>query len=403
VAGRYRVERCLGEGGMGVVYAAQQLPLERPVALKVLVAQLAREPENRARFEREARVASALRHPNAVEVYDFGEDDGRAYLAMEFLHGRTLREELSDKGPLPVPRVLDLGYQLADVLVAAHLIGMVHRDLKPENIFLEGERLVVVDFGLAFIAERPRAGRMTRDDLISGTPEYLSPEQARGLALGSASDVYALGCVLYELVTGAPPFVGDAATVIAKHIYAEPASPRAKAAQPLPDGLEAVILRALGKRPETRGGAEEIRAALAEISPDETLGRQRGRALPEIRVARAVSVERKAAEAPTDVEVPVFLDGVLPPELTLAMAASGYRLVGEAREAKLALALGASTEKVHALAERGLVVLADADPGDLNRLLEMIRAGASDCVLRPLRAEGLVGKLGRLHRTRGRA
>ncbi|MCA9605560.1 MAG: serine/threonine protein kinase, partial [Myxococcales bacterium] len=179
VAGRYRIDAELGRGGMGIVYRAAQLPLERPVAVKVLRKELALDERARMRFEREARVASALAHPAAVTIHDFGEHEGAAFLVMELLEGATLATRIGG-APLPVAEAIELATQLAEVVAAAHAIGLVHRDLKPENVMLVEDRVRVLDFGLAFLRAPGPAGRMTREGVVVGTPEYLSPEQARG-------------------------------------------------------------------------------------------------------------------------------------------------------------------------------------------------------------------------------
>ncbi|MGB9338064.1 MAG: serine/threonine-protein kinase, partial [Polyangiales bacterium] len=206
IADRFVVEHQVGAGGMGKVYAAKQLGLERSVAIKVISPEDAAKPMARRRFEREARVASALRHPNAVEIYDFGTHGDTMYLAMELLDGTSLRSLVDiDLPPLSPRRACQIAADVADVLASAASIGLIHRDLKPENIILDrtrdGERTVVVDFGLAYILESEESGRLTRAGEGLGTPDYLSPEQARGLSLSPACDIYSLGCVLYEMLT----------------------------------------------------------------------------------------------------------------------------------------------------------------------------------------------------------
>jgi len=224
LAGKYRFEAPIGEGAMDVVWRATQLDLDRPVAVKLLHANLASRADARARFVREARVAATLHHPNAVRVLDFGEAPIGLYLVMELLIGTTLRQRL-DRELLPRAETLAIAVQIARVLAAAHQVNLVHRDIKPENTFLEehddGPRVRVVDFGQAFIADAGASvGRLTDDGILGGTPAYLSPEQARGRQIGPASDIYSLGCTLYEMLAGRPPFLGNVAELITRHAYA---------------------------------------------------------------------------------------------------------------------------------------------------------------------------------------
>ncbi|MCZ7685596.1 MAG: serine/threonine protein kinase [Sandaracinaceae bacterium] len=292
LATRYRVERVIGRGGMGVVYRALQLPMERPVALKVLRPELTGDPRARARFEREARAASALAHPAAVVIHDFGEHEGMAYLAMELVEGRGLRA-LVDEG-VSTERAIELSHQLADVLAAAHRAGLVHRDLKPENVIVreEGQEPIarVLDFGLAFLDERGPGGRMTREGVVVGTPEYLSPEQARGEEVGPPTDVYALGCVLHELLTGRPPFSGTEMDVLTKQLFAPPPPlSRAGALDPrdVPALLDELRRAMLDKRPAARPTAEEVRDRLSALDPDPARARAPGAGGRLPRAARA--------------------------------------------------------------------------------------------------------------------
>ena len=270
IAERYRIEGRLGEGAMGVVYRATQLNLGREIALKIIMAH--REvADARARLLREAKVASALRHPNAVQVYDVGEDRGLPFLAMELLEGHDLRDEVGHGRSLPLHRVLRIAEQIASVLISAHQIGLVHRDLKPENIFLErladgDERVRVLDFGVAFLTEDAgEAGRLTVEGLIVGTPLYLSPEQATGRDLGSPADIYAFGCLLYEMVTGDVPFTGSNMEVLSSHIRVDPRPPKL-ACKEVPPALDALIMAMLRKAPATRPTAAQIEAELRRIA-----------------------------------------------------------------------------------------------------------------------------------------
>ncbi len=204
IAGRYRVERPLGHGAMSTVDLALDVELDRQVALKRLAENLARDDDLRSRFKREARLAARLAHPNVVQIYDVGEDDeGRPFIAMEYVEGETLAELLARRGPLPATEVTELGIQACRALAAAHAAGLVHRDVKPQNLLLRADGVLKLsDFGVAFGLE---GTRLTMAGTVLGTAAYLAPEQARGEEVTAAADVYGLGAVLYELLAGRPP------------------------------------------------------------------------------------------------------------------------------------------------------------------------------------------------------
>jgi serine/threonine protein kinase len=198
--GRYRVERTLGSGGMAIVVLARDRELDRPVAIKLLADNLARDADLRARFVREARLAARLSHPNVVKVFDAGEDGGRPYIVMECVNGPTLAEVLARRGRLPPDEAVDLAIQACAGLDHAHEAGLVHRDVKPHNLLLRDDGLLkVADFG---IARAVQATRLTEAGTILGTGAYLSPEQAAGEDVTAAADLYSLGAVVYELLTG---------------------------------------------------------------------------------------------------------------------------------------------------------------------------------------------------------
>jgi len=260
----YRILQKLGGGGMGVVYEAEDLNLGRRVALKVLPDALADEPEMRERFRREARVASALNHPNICTVHEILEHDGRPVLVMERMHGQTLAERMDGK-PMPTATVLALGDQLADALEAAHRAGIVHRDLKPANIFVtEHGEAKLLDFGLA--RQLPRigsgqgslgetevwAGDMTTPGAIMGTVAYMSPEQAQGLPADERSDLFSLGIVLYEMAAGRHPFPGDSAAATLSAILRDTPPPLSRFAPAAPPALDRILRRCLEKDPEAR-------------------------------------------------------------------------------------------------------------------------------------------------------
>ncbi|HJL17730.1 MAG TPA: serine/threonine-protein kinase [Sandaracinaceae bacterium LLY-WYZ-13_1] len=280
VAGRFHVLARVGVGGMGTVYRAEQAGLDRPVALKVLKKELISDRDTVARFHREAKAMSMLMHPNTVRVFDFGEDDdGHLFLAMELLEGELLTAWSEREGTPPVDEAVEVVREILRSLAEAHSKGIIHRDLKPDNIFLarvEGHTdpvVKVLDFGIAkvFRDEMKIDQLETQAGTVFGTPRYMSPEQAQGKALDHRSDLYSVGVLLYQLLTGRPPFVDDDAVVVmAKHIREAPEAPRKIAAdRPIPRRLEKVLMKALGKEPEDRfADADAFEAALAGCLPE---------------------------------------------------------------------------------------------------------------------------------------
>jgi eukaryotic-like serine/threonine-protein kinase len=278
--GRYRVLRKLGSGGMADVFLAEDEELGRRIAIKILNERHASDEQFVERFRREAKNAAGLSHPNIVQIYDRGEAEGTYYIAMEYLEGSTLKEAAAHR-PLPVAEAIGYARQILSALRFAHRKGIVHRDIKPHNALIDDDgRVKVTDFG---IARAGAASQMTEAGSIIGTAQYLSPEQARGGVIDHRSDLYSVGIVLYELLTGAVPFTGDTPVEIAmKHLSQVPEPPSAKRPD-LPKTLDQVVLRALAKDPEERyGSAEEMDAELA-------------------RVAEGLPVTAEAAEAATAV------------------------------------------------------------------------------------------------------
>ncbi|WKK26700.1 serine/threonine-protein kinase [Streptomyces olivoreticuli] len=257
VADRYRLGELLGRGGMGEVWEARDEVLGRQVAVKLLLGDEADESAA-SRFRLEAQTAARLNHPQVVAVYDFGAWDGRFYLVMELVRGPSLAQELAARGTLDPAHVARIAAQAASGLAAAHRQGVVHRDVKPGNLMLDADgTLKIGDFGIArFVDEASTA--LTRVGQIVGTSTYLAPERALGRMAGPASDVYALGCVIYQLLAGQPPFWADSPTALLYlHVDAAPVPPRQHRAD-LPPAFESCLLRMLAKRPEERPSAEEV-------------------------------------------------------------------------------------------------------------------------------------------------
>jgi serine/threonine protein kinase/HAMP domain-containing protein len=254
--GRYRVDAKLGDGAMADVYRAYDKSIDRSVAIKVLKEELARDAELSARFLREARAAGALNHPNIATIYDVGVVDGITYIAMELVEGQTLDVALQTQGRFAYERVLELGVQLASALEYAHRAGIVHRDLKPSNILLtaDGRTAKLLDFGVARIdseAANHELGR-TQFGQLMGTPRYMSPEQALGKPVDHRSDLFSLGVVLYELVTGKVAFPGTTLATLAIKIAQDRVEPIERSAADCPRGMSFIIDKLLAKKPEQR-------------------------------------------------------------------------------------------------------------------------------------------------------
>src|SRR3954467_5101503 len=257
---RYRVLNRIGSGGMADVYCAEALQLGRRVALKLLYRRFAQDPEFVERFRREASAAAGLQHPNVVGVFDRGEYDGTYYIAMEFLPGQSLKAVIQEHAPLDPVWAIDLTIQIVKAARFAHRRGIIHRDIKPHNVIVDDEgRAKVTDFGIA----RAGASDMTETGSIMGTAQYLSPEQAQGHAVSPVSDLYAIGIVLYEMLTGRVPFDGDSAVTIALKQVSEVPPPPSAWNPAVPPELDAIVMHALEKDPAARfTSADEFIAAL---------------------------------------------------------------------------------------------------------------------------------------------
>src|SRR5262245_47770518 len=246
----YRIERVLGRGGMGVVYLAHQLALERMVALKLLAPELAADERYRERFLNESKLAASLDHPSIVPVIDAGEVDGRLYIAMRYVEGIDLRHRLESEAPLEPELALSLLAPIADALDAAHARGLVHRDVKPSNVLLDLESHVyLADFGVA----RPVSeSGLVEQSHFTASVEYVSPEQIAGAPVGPTADVYSLGCVLYECLTGQPPFRSESLIAVLWGHVNEPPAPATERDPELPHAIDPVLARALAKAPDER-------------------------------------------------------------------------------------------------------------------------------------------------------
>jgi serine/threonine-protein kinase len=271
IDGRYRVIRRLGSGGMAEVYCAEDQQLGRRVALKVLHRRFAEDEQFVERFRREASSAAGLQHPNIVAIFDRGEWEGTYYIAMEMVEGRTLKEIVRDKGPAPPEAAVDITLQILRAARYAHKHGVVHRDIKPHNVLIDQDgRVRVADFGIA----RAGTSDMTETGSVMGTAQYLSPEQAQGRPVDARSDLYSIGIVLYELLTGQVPFDAESPVTVALMQVSEPPLPPHELVPAIPAALEAVVLRALEKAPDRRFlDADEFIAALerARSAPHEIL------------------------------------------------------------------------------------------------------------------------------------
>ena len=311
---KYRLDSRLGAGGMGTVYRATHLLIDRPVAVKVLNPRYVEDEAAQTRFRREARAAGRLQHANAVTVTDFGSTkDGLVYIVMELLEGKTLREVLAHDAPLDVARAVSVMLQISAAVEAAHHAGIIHRDLKPANIFIVQRKdappfVKVLDFGIAKLAaealdddDDPQT--LTQVGAMIGTPRYMSPEQCEGAHLSPASDVYSLGIILYEMLTGTTPFNGTSPIAIAiKHSSTPPRSPREFVAT-IPRELEEVVLHALEKQPENRpedaGAFQRELYAVAERLGLEHAG---SASVPTIETLRSAGTETPSGRLVIDIE-----------------------------------------------------------------------------------------------------
>jgi serine/threonine-protein kinase len=272
--GNYKIVRVLGEGGMGTVYLAEHPMIGKRVAVKMLRPDLGTDPGLVSRFFQEAKAVNEIRHPNIVDISDFGHtDDGIVYFVMELLEGKSLRDQLSEYGPMPIEQAVTTARQVIDALAAAHRVGIIHRDLKPDNIFLVadsqvpgGFRSKLFDFGVAKLLgdKQKQVGHKTIDGAVVGTPFYMSPEQALCHEVSAAADIYAMGVVLFEMLTGQVPFRSEQLVLLLNAILKQPAPPPSKLRPEIPPWLDRLVLRCLEKDAEARPRSmEEVSKALA--------------------------------------------------------------------------------------------------------------------------------------------
>ncbi len=361
VGERYRIIKKLGQGGMGAVYSAEHVLIEKQVAIKILTTQRSR--ELMTRFAQEAKAASKIGHENIINITDFGEtEDGAAFLAMEQLDGHDLGHVIRTSGALPIARITGIFLQVCRALAAAHNKGIVHRDLKPDNVFLieRGGRpdfVKLLDFGLARVTAVEAGSRLTKSGTILGTPEYMAPEQVRGDAIDGRADVYAAGCMLFEMLTGDIPFVGgNYMVVLQKHMTMAPMPPSSvKPAAGITPELDALVLKAMAKSPDDRfASMDELALALrlatgvaSERAPEP---RPKGRPLPAAWLACAAGLAlllggvgwwragRPTPVAPATVTPPTVVTPprvVTPPTQPPTVVTSHIKIVSEPGEAEV--------------------------------------------------------------------
>ena len=310
--GEYRIVQRIGSGGMGAVYKAEQPSMNRFVAIKVLHSRYLARGDLVSRFRREARAMSQLSHPNTARVYKYGQlDDGSLYFVMEYLEGRNLVQEVKTAGPVEPERAIRIMQSVCTALEEAHSAGMIHRDLKPENIFLTNQGgkedfPKVLDFGLAKVTEKQMGSmslmHLTQQGAVFGTPEFMSPEQATGSELDRRSDIYSLGMILYEMLTGKLPFMAKNKREIMFAQVKEPPIPLTQRAptMPFPSGLEAVIAKAIAKDPDDRyQSALQFADALRSCLPGQT-GQVRASASSRAWAARTAAELRPAGDTDPD-------------------------------------------------------------------------------------------------------
>jgi Protein kinase domain len=423
LGGRYRVGAELGSGGMGIVFRGRDLQLDRDVAIKVMTPRSTPRETDAARFEREARVGAQLSHPHIVQTLDFGSADGVWYLVLQLMTGGDLLAFLTRQQPLPIRTACEISYQVADALAAAHALGVVHRDLKPCNVLLDGRAGLharIADFGMAYLMEAadPRDGRLTGEGDVVGTPLYMAPEQIASQAVGPPADVYALGCILFELIAGVPPFRGPTAALLVQQLYVPP--PRLGAVRPdTPSGLDELVDRMLAKAPSARPSAEAVRYRLAILQGAGAPSRERGGDLASAaeREVRMISMQDMPTEtayppepAPGEGAIPLGIEGALDDEAVAALRAAGFEPRaggaggggggggggdGGSPGPAAWVAIGRSPAELARLVATGRPVIAVSPKQDFERVAQLLKAGVAEVVLEPLRPPALIRKIQR--------
>ena len=274
IDGRYQIVRNIGEGGMANVYLAYDTILEREVAVKILRGDLATDEKFVKRFQREAKAASSLNHPNIVEMYDVGEDDGNYFIVMEYIDGKTLKSLIKKRGALSLPEVVDIMLQLTSAIACAHDSYIIHRDIKPQNVLiLEDGRVKITDFGIAIALN---SAELTQTNSVMGSVHYLPPEQANGNGATIKSDIYSLGILMYELLTGKLPFKGENAVEIALKQMKEQIPSVCEQNAIIPQSIENIVLKACAKNPKNRyDSVSEMHKDLKEALTEEKKNCQR--------------------------------------------------------------------------------------------------------------------------------
>ena len=349
IAGRYRIIRKLAAGGMGEVYQAEHIELHKQFAVKVMLPALSADQDFVNRFKREAISASRIGQQNIIDISDFGQtDDGRFYFAMEFLDGVTIASLLHRQGPLPVQRMVNIALQTTRALASAHSQGIVHRDMKPENVMVlqrpgQPDFVKVLDFGVAKVATGPAQGGQTQLGMVVGTPQYMSPEQAMGVAVDARTDTYALGLILYEMLSGVPTFNGDTASILMVKQVTEPAPPfSAELAATVPAALHDLIFQMLekdqNKRPESLDQVVDVLETLlahlkvgAKLAPATTSGRFPSTATPHsLNPVRITSSGMAVAPSPSAVQAAVTVpqETVVAPKSKVPLIVAGLVVLG---------------------------------------------------------------------------
>lgn len=423
IGAKYLVEAELGSGAMGVVYRAKQLDLGRDVAIKLLHAGTATRDEGRLRFVREAKVATRLVHPAAVQVLDFGETEGQPYLVMELLEGTTLRDRL-ETGPLSLTESLRVCREVASALAAAHDVRLIHRDIKPENIFLQrlstqdstDWRVRVVDFGLAFVADSDdqSVGRLTQDGVVGGTPAYMSPEQVHGRGIGPASDVYGLGCVMFELLANRPVFEGSLGDILTRQAYAPPPDlMRVAPTCGAPPSVIALMGKMLAKTGPLRPSPAHIVRVLDEVfGQPASAPPSRGTSLPP-RSERGFAPAQRAASAATDADASnvtvVYFHGAMNDSLELSLLCAGAKvelwptagLPEIPRTHSIIWAPGVDHSTLQQLCASGIPTVTDLESPSMDGIIAKLRAGAADVIVAPAATDQITRRLLRLGTPQG--